>query len=393
MIGLSEKAVRIAQSEIRVMSIECERVRGVNLAQGICDTEVPAPVRRGAREAIEHGKNQYTRLDGIADLRDAIARKMQRYNGISADPERQIVVTPGSTGGFLSSCLAVLDRGDEVVLFEPYYGYHLHTLDVLGATPVFCTLRAPDWSFTRDDLERAVTPRTKAIVVNTPANPSGKVFSRAELEWIADVAQRRDIFVLTDEIYEYFLYDGRQHISPATLPGMADRTITISGFSKTFSITGWRVGYVVCSPRWANAIGYYSDLAYICAPSPFQHGVAAGLNELTDDFYQSLNAEYATKRTLLCDALRDAGLTPSVPDGSYYVLADASTLPGTSSKQKAMYLLETTGVAAVPGAAFYHEKPGGEELLRFCFAKTHSDLRNACQRLQKLADKNVRVTV
>jgi aminotransferase len=381
---LSDKATRIAQSEIRVMSIECERVRGVNLAQGICDTEVPEPVRREASASIERGQNQYTRLDGISDLRQAIARKMQRYNGITADPEREIVVTTGSTGGFYSACLSLLNPGDEVILFEPYYGYHLHTLEILGAKPVFITLRAPDWRFTQDELQRAITPRTRAIIVNTPANPSGKVFTREELQWVADSAQRHDLFVLTDEIYEYFLYDGRKHISPATLPGMAERTITITGFSKTFSITGWRVGYVVCSAQWAFAIGYFSDLAYICAPSPFQHAVAAGLNELDEGFYEALGAEYAVKRKLLCDALHEAGLEPCIPHGSYYVLADASALPGATSKQKAMYLLETTGVAAVPGAAFYQDKAQGENLLRFCFAKTDADLRNACQRLQQL---------
>src|SRR5438876_449836 len=354
---LSRSAAHIVQSEIRIMSVECDKVRGVNLAQGVCDTEVPEPVRRGAQRAIDGGLNSYTRLDGIADLRRAIAQKMERENGVGFDPEREVVVTVGSTGAFYSACMALLDPGDEAIVFEPFYGYHVNTLQAMHAQPVYVRLSPPDWNFTRAGLERVVTAKTRAIVLNTPANPSGKVFTREELEWMAALARERDLFIFTDEIYEYFLYDGRQHISPATLPGMAERTITISGFSKTFSITGWRVGYVVCSPRWANAIGYYSDLAYICAPSPFQHAVAAGLNELNDDFYQSLNAEYATKRTLLCDALRDAGLTPAVPDGSYYVLADASALPGTSSKQKAMYLLETTGVAAVPGAAFYHEKP------------------------------------
>ncbi|HZQ92995.1 MAG TPA: pyridoxal phosphate-dependent aminotransferase [Terriglobales bacterium] len=383
MIKLSEKAGRIQQSEIRIMSVESERVGGVNLAQGICDTEVPEPVRREAHASIERGQNQYTRLDGIGELRQAIAAKMRRYNRVECDAESEIVVTVGSTGGFYSACLAVLNPGDEVILFEPFYGYHLHTLEIVGAKPVFVTLRAPDWRFAASDLERLITPRTKAIVVNSPANPSGKVFTREELGWVAETAARHDLFVITDEIYEYFLYDGREHVSAASLPGMRERTITISGFSKTFSITGWRVGYAVCAERWAYAIGYFSDLAYICAPSPFQRAVAAGLNELGPGFYQALQAEYAHKRELLCSTLAEVGLTPSVPDGAYYVLADATALPGTTSKQKAMALLAETGVAAVPGASFYHDD-AGENLLRFCFAKTGSDLEEACRRLRRL---------
>src|SRR5438105_2527729 len=285
---LSQRAAGIRQSEIRVMSIECERVRGINLAQGICDTEVPAPVRRVAREAIDAGLNQYTRLDGIATLRRAIADKMLRYNSLACDPEREVVVTVGSTGGFYAAALSLLNPGDEVVIFEPYYGYHVHTLEALGIRPVFVRLDPPDWRFTQAALEAAITPKTRAIVVNSPANPSGKVFTREELQWIADLAVAHDLFVFTDEIYEYFLYDGRRHISPATLPGMRERAITITGFSKTFSVTGWRVGYVVCDARWAGAIGYFSDLAYICAPSPFQHAVAAGLNELEASFYAAL---------------------------------------------------------------------------------------------------------
>ena len=383
MPSLSKAAAHIVQSDIRTMSVECEKVRGINLAQGICDTEVPFPVRRRAIEAIEGGQNSYTRLDGIGTLRNAIARKMREYNSVICDPDREVVVTAGSTGAFYSACLALLDPGDEVVVFEPYYGYHVNTLAALRIEPAYVTLCSPEWTFTANNLERAITSRTRAIIVNSPANPSGKVFSRQELEWIADVATRHDLFVFTDEIYEYFLFDGSKHVSPASLPGMEERTITISGFSKTFSITGWRLGYAVCSARWASAIGYFHDLAYICAPSPFQHAVTAGLNELKEDFYRELGREYAYKRDLLCNTLEEVGLTPSVPRGAYYVLADSSRLPGKNSKEKAMSLLASTGVAAVPGGAFFHDD-SGDNLLRFCFAKTNSDLEAACERLQKL---------
>lgn len=364
------------------MSVECERVKGINLAQGICDTDVPPAVRQGAHEAIENRHNQYTRLDGITGLREAIAKKMRRYNRIECDPETEIVVTGGSTGAFLSTCLSLLETGDEVVIFEPYYGYHVHTLEMLGIVPRFVTLRPPDWSFSAEQLKSAVSPKTKAIVVNTPANPSGKMFSAEELKWIADVAGEHDLFVITDEIYEYFHYDGREHISPATISGMRDRTITISGFSKTFSVTGWRLGYAVASEKWASAIKYFSDLAYICAPSPLQYGVMYGLQELGDDFYHDLNAEYAQKRRLLCDTLREVGMTPYEPQGSYYVLADASGLPGKDSKERAMHLLHTAEVATVPGEAFMSS--GGESLLRFCFAKQMEDLEEACRRLERV---------
>ena len=279
-LSLSKKSSLIAQSEIRAMTIECARVGGINLAQGVCDTELPLPVGQGAKEAIDAGINSYTRYDGLKELRYAIANKMKDYNGIDTDPESEIIVSAGSTGAFYCACLALLNSGDEVILFEPYYGYHINTIHAAEAVPTYVGLKAPDWTFSPEDLERVVTPRTKGIMINTPANPSGKVFTRTELEWIAEFADRHDLFVFTDEIYEYFLYDGRKHISPASLPGMAERTITISGYSKTFSITGWRIGYTVSHAKWAQMIGYLNDLIYVCAPAPLQMGVAKGILEL-----------------------------------------------------------------------------------------------------------------
>jgi len=383
MLGLSDIADRIVQSTIRTMSVECEKVGGVNLAQGVCDTEVPEIVRHAAEAAIEAGYNQYTRADGIARLREAVAAKLLRQNGITADPETEIVVTSGVTGGFDSACRALLNPGDEVILFEPYYGYHHATLVGQYCKPVLVSLDPPDYPLEADRLSRAITPKTRGIVVNTPANPSGKLFSRAELEHIADFARRHDLFLFTDEIYEHFVYDGQRHISPASLPGIADRTITISGFSKVFSITGWRVGFLHASARWTPAISYFHDLTYVCAPSAFQHGAAAGLEQLPDSFYSGLIREYQKKRQIICDALRAAGMMPSVPLGAYYVLADAASVPGSNSIEKAMNLLQLTGVASVPGEAFF-QGGRGDHLLRFCFAKTDADLANACQRLALL---------
>ncbi|MGH9681617.1 MAG: pyridoxal phosphate-dependent aminotransferase [Candidatus Acidiferrales bacterium] len=367
-------------------SARIEQAGGINLAQGVCDTPVPLPVREGASRGIENGINSYTRFDGLAELREAIAQKVRQYNGITADPETEIVVSAGSTGAFYCACLALLDPGDEVILFEPYYGYHVNTLLAVEAVPSYVTLRPPEWSFSMGDLERAATPRTKALVLNTPGNPSGKVFSRAELEAVAAFAGRHNLFVFTDEIYEHFLYDGRTHISPGCLKGMEERTITISGFSKTFSITGWRIGYSVSAARWARRIGHMNDLIYVCAPSPLQYGVAAGLSRIGRSFYEDLSLDYRKKRDSICDALTRAGLSPCVPQGAYYVLADTSSLPGNSGKEKAIFLLEQTGVASVPGEAFFHNG-GGKNLVRFCFAKSEEDLHEACRRLKRLSSR------
>jgi len=383
LLQLSKRHEYVMQSEIRNMSIECDKMGGINLSQGVCDTEVPLVVRRAAQEAMDRGVNTYTRYDGLDELRAAIAKKQKRFTGMDVDPEREIIVSAGATGALYSACMALLNPGDEVILFEPYYGYHIQTLRATEAVPVYVRTLPPDWSFSLEDLEKVCSTKTRAILVCTPSNPSGKVFSRDELSMIASFAERRDLFVFTDEIYEHFLYDGRQHVPPATIPGMWERTITISGLSKTFSITGWRIGYCICDARWTQAIGFFSDLVYVCAPAPLQVGVARGLVELKRDYYEGLGREYEKKRRKICDALRQAGLEPFVPQGAYYVLADISSMDGMTSKERAMDLLRRTGVACVPGEAFYHDD-AGERLGRFCFAKEDNVLDEACLRLKRL---------
>lgn len=385
-LELSDRHEWVMQSEIRNMSIECDKVCGINLSQGVCDTEVPLAVRRGAQEAMDAGINTYTHYAGLLELRQAIADKQKRFTGMSVVPEAEIIVSAGATGALYCACLALLNPGDEVIVFEPYYGYHLSTLVATQAVPVYVRMSPPDWSFSYADLEKAKTPRTRALIVNTPANPSGKVFTQADMEMIAKFAIDNDLFVFTDEIYEHFLYDGHRHIVLATLPGMKERTITISGLSKTFSITGWRIGYCLCDARWSKAIGYFNDLVYVCAPAPLQIGVAKGLMNLGPEYYQGLSVEYRGKRDKICAALTRAGLTPYIPQGAYYVLADMSTVPGNTSKEKAMHLLRKTGVACVPGEAFYHDD-SGENLARFCFAKEDAILDEACRRLESLHAK------
>jgi aminotransferase len=374
---------QIVQSEIRNMSIECDRAGGINLAQGICDLPLPKEARDGAVEAMDAGINTYTRYDGLPELRAAIAEKSRKYNGLEYDPETEIVASCGATGAFYCACLAMLNPGDEVIVFEPYYGYHVNTLLAVRAVPRYCRMAPPDFKVDFDALARLVNPKTRAVLINTPANPSGKVFPRTELEMFADFCEHHGLLVFTDEIYEYFVYNGKKHLSPAAVPGLKDRTLTISGYSKTFSITGWRIGYLLCHANYAKMIGHVNDLIYVCAPAPLQIGAARGITRLPDTFYTNLCAEYLKKRDLICKTLADIGLPPCVPEGAYYVLADIGRLPGATAKEKAMHLLKTTGVAGVPGGAFYHDD-AGESLIRFCFAKGVEELERACGRLRKL---------
>ncbi len=379
-LRLSDLAPGNVQSEIRAMSLACSFVNGINMAQGVCDTEVPHPVAEAAIKAVRDGHNIYTRLDGISPLREAVAQKYASYNRMTVDPETEVLITSGATGGLHAALMALLNPGDECLVFEPFYGYHVSTLHSLRLKPV--VVRD---GFELTDESVKITPRTRAMIVNTPANPSGAVLSEQQMTALAEFAIRHDLFVFTDEIYEYFVYAGARHRSLATLPGMAERTITISGFSKTFSVTGWRLGYLTASPRWLPAISYFHDLTYVCAPAPLQHGAAAGLLQLPTSFYTELATEYEQKRGMICDALQRAGLTPSIPAGAYYVLGDAARVPGADAKAKARQLLKQTGIAAVSGSAFYSTDPDGynpgDHLLRFCYAKKHDDLVEACTRL------------
>ena len=382
-LKLSSRHEWVRKSELRAMSVECERVGGVNLSQGVCDLAVPAIVADGAKAAIDAGENSYSRHDGTRPLREALAEKYRRRAGLDVDPETNVVVSSGATGALYCACLALLEPGDEVILFEPYYSYHESTLIATEAVPVFVPTHPPDWTFSMEALENAVTDKTRAIILNTPSNPSGKVWTREELETMAAFCRRHDLFVFTDEIYEHFIYDDLEHISAATLPDMWERTITISGLSKTFSITGWRIGYAICDAKWAEAIGNFSDLVYVCSPTPLQMGAAAGVAGLDDAYFEKLAAKYREKRERLCGALDEVGLTPWVPQGAYYVLADVSEIPGENSKDRAMYLLEHAGVASVPGESFFKGAPG-DTIVRFCFAKEDDVIEDACRRLQSL---------
>jgi aminotransferase len=370
----------LAQSEIRRMTRECERVGGINLGQGICDLPTHPLVRDGAITAIRENRSTYSFPEGVATLRRAIADKVQRENGIHADPDTDIVVTIGATGAFTSTLMALLDPGDGLVLFEPYYGYHLNTALLAGIVPQFVSLDLPTFAIDEARLRAAITPITRAIVVCTPGNPSGKMFTAAELEIVARVAREHDLLVITDEIYEYFRYDDRRHVSPATIAGLAERTVSIMGLSKTFSITGWRLGYAVAKGELARAIALVNDVYYVCAPTPLQLGAAAGF-AAPPSYFESLRASYQDKRDMICEALDAAGLAPLVPEGAYYVLADISRSSFRHALDAALALLERAKVASVAGTAFF-DSAVGDRFLRFCFAKEDDVLAEACSRIR-----------
>lgn len=376
---ISDRLRGLVQSDIRRMSRECERVGGINLGQGICDLPTIPELIEGACDAIQGSKATYSKFEGIDLLRERIARKIETFNGYSLDPAKELVVTVGSTGGFAAAAMATLNAGDEVILFEPYYGYHLNTLKVLGIETKFVPLNLPDWSIDFDQLRAAFGPKTRGIVVCTPANPCGKVYTRDELERIGALCREFGAWCYTDEIYEYIVYDGRRHLSMASIDSCRDVTISISGFSKTFSITGWRIGYVAADAKVAASIGLVNDLFYVCAPTPLQWGVARAL-EVGEEYYAALARDYEKKRDMLASALVEGGFTPYVPQGAYYMLAE---IPEhfADSREAAMALIEESGVASVPGPSFYASSRG-DRLLRFCFAKDFGALEEACRRLE-----------
>jgi len=380
---VAKRLLGLGQSDIRRMSRECDRVGAINLGQGICDLPTPQVVAAAAKAAIDANKCIYTYPEGDLALRQAIAAKLERDNCIKAQVDGEIVVTLGATGAFAATVNALLDPGDGILLMEPYYGYHLNCSVVAGLEPQYLTLTPPNFSLDAKALRAALRPNTRAIVVCTPANPSGKMFSRVELDTIARVANEHDLLVITDEIYEYIRYDGKRHISPATVGDLWPRSVTIMGLSKTFSITGWRVGYAVAPEPLARAITLVNDLYYICAANPLQHGVTAGF-ELPASYFVALASDYQRKRDQLCSALTTAGMAPVVPQGAYYVLADISGWGFATAREAAMALLEHGKVASVPGSAFYRGATG-EGLLRFCFAKDNDVLDVACERILRFA--------
>ncbi|MDP2078925.1 MAG: pyridoxal phosphate-dependent aminotransferase [Sulfuricurvum sp.] len=379
---LSDRSTTIAQSEIRSMTRACNALNGINMAQGVCDLEVPSVVIDAAKRAMDEGINIYTPTEGLPVLRQAIASKMKRFYDVAIDAN-QVLVSDGATGAFYTACMALLNPGDEVILFEPYYGYHRSTLLSIGAVPKFIRLEAPHWELDMNALQAVVTEKTRAMMICNPANPSGKVYTRDELEQIGEFAQKYDLIVFADEMYEHFLYDGIKHITALSVESLRDRCVVLSGFSKVFSITGWRLGYAIAPSKVIEVMAQFNDLIYVCAAAPLQMGAAHGLEKLEDDYYAELSRIHQVKRDIFCDALRSVGLTPSVPSGAYYVMTDVSRIEGNDDFDKAMNILEQTGVASVPGRAFYHDDAGAN-MVRFCYSKPLEVLEEAAQRIRRL---------
>ncbi|MBN2289704.1 MAG: aminotransferase class I/II-fold pyridoxal phosphate-dependent enzyme [Candidatus Glassbacteria bacterium] len=380
---LASRTADLRQSEIRSMTRRAVEMGGVNLSQGLCDLPTPGPVKEAACRAIRQDNNTYAPMNGLACLREKIAEKLKAFNGISADPETEITVTSGATGGYTCALLALLEAGDRVLVFEPFYGYHAGTLKILGFEPVALRLEPPDWSIDFARLEELLAGGVKALLLNTPANPMGKVFSGLEMEKIAGLCRKYDLWVITDEIYEYITFGGHRHLSIGALEGMAGRTVTVSGFSKTLAMTGWRLGYAAGPAAVIGKMALVSDLIYICAPRPLQAGVASALGELDPGYYDSLRRIYGSKRELLSRALEKFGFAPLPLEGTYFLLADYSERYGAvGSLEAANRLLDETGIASVPAASFYS---GGADRtwLRFCFAKEDRELERAGQLLEQ----------
>jgi len=382
---LARRTDALSQSDIRAITKMVNAVQGINLGQGICDLPTPEPIKQGAHRAIADDRSIYTHYAGIHTLRTALLQKAQSYNRIPATSADEVMVSVGSTGAFVATIFALLEPGDEVILFEPFYGYHRNLLQVMDVQLRYVSTAAPDWAVDFDALEQAVTPRTKALIVNTPNNPSGKVWTRAELERLLALMQEHDLFAITDEIYEYMLYDGHAHVSLASLPGAYERTVTLSGFSKTYNMTGWRLGYAVAPPPIIDKMGLLNDLFYICAPAPLQHGVAEAFG-MADAYYDEMATAYTAKRTLMCETLEQIGFAVPWPQGAYYVLANFEPLcrthPGFDDARTACEMLvQKAGVATVPGHSFFETPERGRYYLRFCFAKEMPVLEQACRQL------------
>ena len=377
----SRKAARFTESVIREMSRVCAEHGGINLAQGFPDFAAPEAMKEAAKAAIDADVNQYAVTWGSPGLRAAVARRTSAYNRVPTDADGHVTVCCGATEAMIAALLAILDPGDEVIIFEPFYENYGPDCVLSGATPRFVRLSPPDWTFDEAELAAAFGPRTRAVIVNTPHNPTGKVFTRPELEIIAGLCREHGALAITDEIYEYILYDGAEHVSIASLEDMAERTITISGLSKTWSATGWRVGWCVASEEITGAIRKVHDFLTVGAPAPLQEAAAVAL-DFDRGYFETLAADYRERRDLLLGALEETGFGVVRPAGAYYIMTDITGLTAATDVEFAMELVRDGGVATVPGSSFYHAPQDGSTMIRFCFAKRRETLRRAAEALR-----------
>ena len=372
--------MQFSESVIREMTRLNDVHGAINLAQGFPDFPAPQEIKQAAVDAIQKNINQYAITWGSKPFRDALADRYGDAYSLDIDPERHLTVTCGSTEAMMSTMLAVVDPGDEVIVFEPFYENYGPDAILSGAVPRYVKLHEPHWEIDPDELARAFSSRTRAIIINTPNNPTGKVYSREELEQIAGLCQKWGVIAITDEIYEYILYDGVEHIPVATLDGMFERSVTINSLSKTYSLTGWRVGWTIASEELTGAIRKVHDFLTVGAAAPLQEAAAVALR-FPDSYYQGLAQDYTKRRDLLVESLRQAGFRCSTPSGAYYVMTDISGFGFADDVTFSRYLIEKVGVAGVPGSSFYHRPADGAQKLRFCFCKTEETLKAATKRL------------
>ena len=370
------------ESVIREMTRVCAQHGGINLSQGLPDLPAPDVLKEAACRAIREEHNQYSFTYGDPEVRAAVADKLRLRNSIDLDPDSEITMTCGVSEGVMAACLGLLNPGDEVVLFEPYYENYLPGIRMAGAVPKFVTLTFPDWRFEPDDLTAAFSERTRAVILNNPMNPAGKVFAEDELNTVAELCAAHDAAIITDEIYEDIVYDEREHISIGSLPAARDRTVSVMGISKTYGVTGWRVGYVAAPGELSAAVRKVHDYLTICAPTPFQRAALAAL-AMPEDFYRETCEAYRKRRDLLCRGLLDLGFELAMPEGAYYVLADFRQIRDQDDRAFAHWLAADGGVATVPGSSFYEVADDGHWLIRFCFAMRETTLTEALQRVRE----------
>ncbi|HUL30209.1 MAG TPA: aminotransferase class I/II-fold pyridoxal phosphate-dependent enzyme [Thermodesulfobacteriota bacterium] len=381
----SKRAVKFTESVIREMTRICLKHDGVNLAQGFPDFPAPEEIKEAAVQAIRADLNQYAITWGEPNLRQAIAEKFGWHNGVSIDPEKEITVCCGSTEAMISSLMAIVNSGEEVIVFEPFYENYGPDTILCDARPRFVTLHEPDWHFDEQQLKKTFNNKTKAIVINTPNNPTGKVFSREELQFIADLCVKWGVVAVTDEIYEHILYDGTKHISIASLPGMRDQTITINSISKTYSLTGWRVGWAIAPSSLTSSIRKVHDFLTVGAPHPLQEAAAAAL-QIDRRYYQTLAREYEKRREFFSQVLEETGFRIYRPHGAYYIMTDIGHFGFSDDVAFALHLVEKFGVATVPGSSFYSRSSLGTTKVRFCFPKRMETLEQAAERLRKFKE-------
>ncbi len=380
---LSAKPAQFTESVIREMTRLALQHGAVNLSQGFPDFPCPVELKRAAQDAIAADMNQYSITWGTKTFRKAIADNFEQNQGVRVDPEREVTVCCGSTEGMVAAMLAIINPGDEVIVFEPFYENYGPDIILSDAVPRYVKLRAPDWSFDPDELAAAFSSKTKAIIINTPHNPTGKVFTRAELETIRDLCVRWNVFAITDEIYEHILYDGARHISMASIEGMRDRSITINGMSKTYSVTGWRVGWVIAEAEVATEIRKVHDFLTVNAATPLQEAGVHAL-ALPASYYEKLAREYTVRRDRLMGILTDTGFLCLSPRGAYYIMADISAFGFADDVGFSHHLVKDIGVAAVPGSSFFRNAADGHSYLRFTFCKKEETFQRAAERLAKL---------